>query len=163
MKHVRMMGVAFFLLAMQLVCLPVKADDKADYLKLAQKVRQEVWDNTPADFKKRTVPAKYKNESAVILSYYRELSADYYRKATTELFVNLRLTRQIDCEDMERMLIQLNDKKALKDYSEFSFRTKSKKWVGAYHNKTNTVLGIRVLKKDGKVQVVDFDDYVDVK
>lgn len=30
MKHVRMMGVAFFLLAMQLVCLPVKADDKAD-------------------------------------------------------------------------------------------------------------------------------------
>ena len=45
MKHVRMMGVAFFLLAMQLVCLPVKADDKADYLNLAQKVRQEVWDN----------------------------------------------------------------------------------------------------------------------
>ncbi len=73
---------------MQLVCLPVKADDKADYLKLAQKVRQEVWDNTPADFKKRTVPAKYKNESAVILSYYRKLSTDYYRKATTELFVS---------------------------------------------------------------------------
>ena len=163
MKHVRMMGVAFFLLAMQLVCLPVKADDKADYLKLAQKVRQEVWDNTPADFKKRTVPAKYKNESAVILSYYRELSTDYYRKATTELFVNLRLTRQIDCEDMERMLIQLNDKKALKDYSEFSFLTKSKKWQGGYHHTTNTILGIRVLKKDGTVQVVDFDDYVDVK
>ena len=138
MKHVRMMGVAFFLLAMQLVCLPVKADDKADYLKLAQKVRQEVWDNTPADFKKRTVPAKYKNESAVILSYYRELSTDYYRKATTELFVNLRLTRQIDCEDMERMLIQLNDKKALKDYSEFSFRTKNTK-------KTNINAGIRLL------------------
>ena len=51
MKNVRMAGVAFFLLMMQLVCLPVKADDKADYLKLAQKVRQEVWDNTPADFK----------------------------------------------------------------------------------------------------------------
>ena len=163
MKNVRMAGVAFFLLMMQLVCLPVKADDKADYLKLAQKVRQEVWDNTPADFKKRTVPAKYKNESAVILSYYRELSTDYYRKATTELFVNLRLTRQIDCEDMERMLIQINDKKALKDYSEFSFLTKSKKWQGGYHHTTNTILGIRVLKKDGMVQVVDFDDYVDVK
>lgn len=163
MKNVRMMGVAFFLLVMQLVCLSVKADDKADYLKLAQKVRQEVWDNTPADFKKRAVPEKYKNESAVILSYYRELSTDYYRKATTELFISLRLTRQIDCNDMERMLIQINDKKALKDYSEFSFRTKSKKWQGGYHNKTNTILGIRVLKKDGKVQVVDFDDYVDVE
>lgn len=163
MKNVRMTGVAFFLLMMQLVCLSVKADNKADYLKLAQKVRQEVWDNTPVDFKKRAVPEKYKKESAVILSYYKELSTDYYRKATTELFISGRLTRQIDCEDMERMLIQINDKKALKDYSEFSFLTKSKKWQGGYHHTTNTILGIRVLKKDGTVQVVDFDDYVDVK
>ena len=163
MKNVRMAGVAFFLLMMQLVCLSVKADDKADYLKLAQKVRQEVWDNTPVDFKKRAVPEKYKKESAVILSYYKELSTDYHRKATTELFISGRLTRQIDCEDMERMLIQINDKKALKDYSEFSFLTKSKKWLGGYHHTTNTILGIRVLKKDGTVQVVDFDDYVDVK
>lgn len=37
MKNVRMAGVAFFLLMMQLVCLSVKADNKADYLKLAQK------------------------------------------------------------------------------------------------------------------------------
>ena len=114
MKNVRMAGVAFFLLMMQLVCLSVKADNKADYLKLAQKVRQEVWDNTPVDFKKRAVPEKYKKESAVILSYYKELSTDYHRKATTELFISGRLTRQIDCEDMERMLIQINDKKALR-------------------------------------------------
>lgn len=163
MKNVRMAGVAFFLLMMQLVCLSVKADNKADYLKLAQKVRQEVWDNTPVDFKKRAVPEKYKKESAVILSYYKELSTDYHRKATTELFISGRLTRQIDCEDMERMLIQINDKKALEDYSEFSFLTKSKKWQGGYHHTTNTIMGIRVLKKDGTVQVVDFDDYVDVK
>ena len=163
MKNVRMAGVAFFLLMMQLVCLSVKADNKADYLKLAQKVRQEVWDNTPVDFKKRAVPEKFKKESAVILSYYKELSTDYHRKATAELFISGRLTRQIDCEDMERMLIQINDKKALKDYSEFSFLTKSKKWLGGYHHTTNTILGIRVLKKDGTVQVVDFDDYVDVK
>ena len=163
MKNVRMAGVAFFLLMMQLVCLSVKADNKADYLKLAQKVRQEVWDNTPVDFKKRAVPEKFKKESAVILSYYKELSTDYHRKATTELFISGRLTRQIDCEDMERMLIQINDKKALKDYSEFSFLTKSKKWQGGYHHTTNTIMGIRVLKKDGTVQVVDFDDYVDVK
>ena len=163
MKNVRMAGVAFFLLMMQLVCLSVKADNKADYLKLAQKVRQEVWDNTPVDFKKRAVPEKFKKESAVILSYYKELSTDYHRKATTELFISGRLTRQIDCEDMERMLIQINDKKALKDYSEYSFLTKSKKWQGGYHHTTNTILGIRVLKKNGTVQVVDFDDYVDVK
>ena len=66
---------------------------------LAQKVRQEVWSSTPADFQKRTVPDRYKNASAVILSYYRELSTDYYRKATADLVLNLRLTRQIDCTD----------------------------------------------------------------
>ena len=141
----------------------MNADEKADYLKLAQKVRQEVWSSTPADFQKRTVPDRYKNASAIILSYYRELSTDYYRKATADLVLNLRLTRQIDCTDMERMLIQINDKKALKDYSEFTFKTKSRKWTWGYHHKTQTVLGIRVIKKNGNVQEVSLDDYVDVK
>ena len=77
--------------------------------------------------------------------------------------LNLRLTRQIDCTDMERMLIQINDKKALKDYSEFTFKTKSRKWTWGYHHKTQTVLGIRVIKKNGNVQEVSLDDYVDVK
>ena len=77
--------------------------------------------------------------------------------------LNLRLTRQTDCTDMERMLIQINDKKALKDYSEFTFKTKSRKWTWGYHHKTQTVLGIRVIKKNGNVQEVSLDDYVDVK
>lgn len=64
---------------------------------------------------------------------------------------------------MERMLIQINDKKALKDYSEFTFKTKSRKWTWGYHHKTQTVLGIRVIKKNGNVQEVSLDDYVDVK
>lgn len=163
MGKIKVIRVVFSILLVQLFTLSVNADEKADYLKLAQKVRQEVWSSTPADFKKRTVPDRYKNASAVILSYYRELSTDYYRKATADLVLNLRLTRQIDCTDMERMLIQINDKKALKDYSEFTFKTKSRKWTWGYHHKTQTVLGIRVIKKNGNVQEVSLDDYVDVK
>lgn len=163
MGKIKVIRVVFCILLVQLFTLSVNADEKADYLKLAQKVRQEVWSSTPADFQKRTVPDKYKNASAVILSYYRELSTDYYRKATADLVLNLRLTRQIDCTDMERMLIQINDKKALKDYSEFTFKTKSRKWTWGYHHKTQTVLGIRVIKKNGNVQEVSLDDYVDVK
>lgn len=163
MGKIKVIRVVFSILLVQLLALSVNADEKADYLKLAQKVRQEVWSSTPADFQKRTVPDRYKNASAVILSYYRELSTDYYRKATADLVLNLRLTRQIDCTDMERMLIQINDKKALKDYSEFTFKTKSRKWTWGYHHKTQTVLGIRVIKKNGKVQEVSLDDYVDVK
>lgn len=163
MGKIKVIRVVFSILLVQLFTLSVNADEKADYLKLAQKVRQEVWSSTPADFQKRTVPDRYKNASAVILSYYRELSTDYYRKATADLVLNLRLTRQIDCTDMERMLIQINDKKALKDYSEFTFKTKSRKWTWGYHHKTQTVLGIRVIKKNGNVQEVNLDDYVDVK
>lgn len=163
MGKIKVIRVVFCILLVQLFTLSVNADEKADYLKLAQKVRQEVWSSTPADFQKRTVPDRYKNASAVILSYYRELSTDYYRKATADLVLNLRLTRQIDCTDMERMLIQINDKKALKDYSEFTFKTKSRKWTWGYHHKTQTVLGIRVIKKNGNVQEVSLDDYVDVK
>lgn len=163
MGKIKVIRVVFSILLVQLFTLSVNADEEADYLKLAQKVRQEVWSSTPADFQKRTVPDRYKNASAVILSYYRELSTDYYRKATADLVLNLRLTRQIDCTDMERMLIQINDKKALKDYSEFTFKTKSRKWTWGYHHKTQTVLGIRVIKKNGNVQEVSLDDYVDVK
>lgn len=163
MGKIKVIRVVFSILLVQLFTLSVNADEKADYLKLVQKVRQEVWSSTPADFQKRTVPDRYKNASAVILSYYRELSTDYYRKATADLVLNLRLTRQIDCTDMERMLIQINDKKALKDYSEFTFKTKSRKWTWGYHHKTQTVLGIRVIKKNGNVQEVSLDDYVDVK
>lgn len=163
MGKIKVIRVVFSILLVQLFTLSVNADEKADYLKLAQKVRQEVWSSTPADFQKRTVPDRYKNASAVILSYYRELSTDYYRKATADLVLNLRLTRQIDCTDMECMLIQINDKKALKDYSEFTFKTKSRKWTWGYHHKTQTVLGIRVIKKNGNVQEVSLDDYVDVK
>lgn len=163
MGKIKVIRVVFSILLVQLLTLSVNADEKADYLKLAQKVRQEVWSSTPADFQKRTVPDRYKNASAVILSYYRELSTDYYRKATADLVLNRRLTRQIDCTDMERMLIQINDKKALKDYSEFTFKTKSRKWTWGYHHKTQTVLGIRVIKKNGNVQEVSLDDYVDVK
>ena len=163
MGKIKVIRVVFSILLVQLLTLSVNADEKADYLKLAQKVRQEVWSSTPADFQKRTVPDRYKNASAVILSYYRELSTDYYRKATADLVLSLRLTRQIDCTDMERMLIQINDKKALKDYSEFTFKTKSRKWTWGYHHKTQTVLGIRVIKKNGNVQEVSLDDYVDVK
>lgn len=163
MGKIKVIRVVFSILLVQLFTLSVNADEKADYLKLAQKVRHEVWSSTPADFQKRTVPDRYKNASAVILSYYRELSTDYYRKATADLVLNLRLTRQIDCTDMERMLIQINDKKALKDYSEFTLKTKSRKWTWGYHHKTQTVLGIRVIKKNGNVQEVSLDDYVDVK
>ena len=56
MGKIKVIRVVFSILLVQLFTLSVNADEKADYLKLAQKVRQEVWSSTPADFQKRTVP-----------------------------------------------------------------------------------------------------------
>ena len=89
MGKIKVIRVVFSILLVQLLTLSVNADEKADYLKLAQKVRQEVWSSTPADFQKRTVPDRYKNASAVILSYYRELSTDtIFSKLTLDNLLN---------------------------------------------------------------------------
>lgn len=52
MGKIKVIRVVFSILLVQLLTLSVNADEKADYLKLAQKVRQEVWSSTPADFQK---------------------------------------------------------------------------------------------------------------
>ena len=43
MGKIKVIRVVFSILLVQLLTLSVNADEKADYLKLAQKVRQEVW------------------------------------------------------------------------------------------------------------------------
>ena len=48
MGKIKVIRVVFSILLVQLLTLSVNADEKADYLKLAQKVRQEVWSSTPA-------------------------------------------------------------------------------------------------------------------
>jgi len=55
MGKIKVIRVVFSILLVQLLTLSVNADEKADYLKLAQKVRQEVWSSTPADFQKRQI------------------------------------------------------------------------------------------------------------
>ena len=49
------------------IALPSLAFDNNDYKKFVEKVKEEVWGQDLPQFKKRNVPAKYKNESAVIL------------------------------------------------------------------------------------------------
>lgn len=56
MGKIKVIRVVFSILLVQLLTLSVNADEKADYLKLAQKVRQEVWSSTPADFQNERFP-----------------------------------------------------------------------------------------------------------
>ena len=56
MKKMDVLKASLCWLVLLLSCVTARADEKSDYLKLAQQVREEVWNDTPADFKKREVP-----------------------------------------------------------------------------------------------------------
>ena len=58
MKKMDVLKASLCWLVLLLSCVTARADEKSDYLKLAQLVREEVWNDTPADFKKREVPEK---------------------------------------------------------------------------------------------------------
>ena len=56
------------LLLLAIIALPTLAFDDNDYQKFVKEVKEDVWKKDLPQFKNRTVPAQYKNESAVILA-----------------------------------------------------------------------------------------------
>ena len=50
MKKMDVLKASLCWLVLLLSCVTARADEKSDYLKLAQQVREEVWNDTPADF-----------------------------------------------------------------------------------------------------------------
>ena len=77
------------MLLLVLLSLPAMAFDNDDYLKYVQKVKEEVWGKDLPQFNNRTVPARYKNESAVVMAFYEELTVD---KGTSFNFLELGVT-----------------------------------------------------------------------
>lgn len=148
-------------LAMLLPFASMRADDDEDYRKYAEEVRQEIWQKQMPEFQQTKCPDKYKGHSAVILAAYSEVITDQHRKAKLyDILVNKRLTREVSCESYYRQLLAINDVNALKKYSEFDFQTSSKSYFYQWKSENTLVLGIRIIKPDGKVVEVGTDDYV---
>ena len=70
----------FTLLLLAVIALPALAFDDNDYQKFVKEVKQDVWGRNLPQFNNRTIPAQYKNESAVILARYEELTVDLSKK-----------------------------------------------------------------------------------
>ena len=68
------------LLLLAIIALPTLAFDDNDYQKFVKEVKEDVWKKDLPQLKNRTVPEQYKNESAVILARYEELSIDLSKK-----------------------------------------------------------------------------------
>lgn len=148
---------------MLLMALPGKAFDQKDYKAYAEEMRKTVWaqDGLP-EFKNYKCPAKYKNESAVILAAYDELLLDQKSKLKT-FALNFYTIKQLNYNRLNRQLIYINDEASLKKFSEFDYKTFSKVHnTGIGDDIERNVLGVRVIKPNGTIKEVSTDDYVTV-
>ena len=143
------------------IALPSLAFDNNDYKKFVEKVKEEVWGQELPQFKNRNVPAKYKNESAVILARYEEVIVD--QKHKFNFWTRDKLVKQINGTQIQRYLIQIKDKAALDKFSTFDFRTYNRSYSYFGRDDHRTVLGVKVIKADGTERIIDSSDYQDVE
>ena len=97
------------MLISSIVALPMMAFDKNDYLKFVKEVKQEVWAKNLPQFNNREVPAQYKNESAIVLARYEELTVDQSKKFN---FYYVTSLKQYTSIHLKRYLIKINDNSA---------------------------------------------------
>ena len=161
MKLIKSFSLLFFCL----VCISftARADDAQDYKLFADEVRTSGYSMDLPEFEIKDIPEKYSGESAVFVAIYHELNA---RKKTGfgHLPGTIRFSAKARVEGGElcRMLIHINDKAALNKFAEFDFSTDMKKKMSNAHRKQRNVMGVRVIKPDGRVVDISTDDFVEV-
>ena len=151
------------LLVMLLTLTPVHADDEKKYLKFAAELREKVWSDDDPMFKNYTCPQQYSDPdvcSAVILASCTD--AEVTRKSFIRMTGLLMLdnNKKLGRHELNRMLIKLNDAAALKKFSEFDYTTFKKSYYKGMEDKRQQVLGVRVIKPDGRIVDVNTDDYM---
>ncbi len=102
-----------------------------------EKENDKIFGDEDQGFRVKTVPDKWKNESAVILD--QNIQFEYYTAS-----------HEYTCDEYVRKRIMLLDKAAIEANSTFSFLP-------------NQEVGFRVIKKDGTMKKVSALDAVDIK
>ena len=153
-----LMGV----LALLFITPNANADDKEKYKLFAEETRKEVWALELPEFTNTAVPEKYKDESAVILAAHSRLEVTKKTRFNVGAFLGgfHYIDREVNCRDLYRMLVQINDKAALKEFSEFDYKAEIRKKEWRDDENYQQVLGVRIIKPDGTVNEVSTDEYM---
>lgn len=140
------------------ICILSFGQKKAEKQKkeAEEALRQEIWNWTDPAFKATEVPEKWKNESAVILAKSYQYEYNQVKKGGSYFFFST--AGQIYEKLTFRKRIKILDKAALSEYSEFSFFDEDNSTY--WKEESGVVLGIRVIKADGKVINVPIDEAV---
>lgn len=147
-----------------LTAFTVRADEASDYKAFVEETKAWVYSMDLPAFEVRDVPEKYKDESAVYIAIYNGL--DIRRNTTAgRLPGTLRYSsdKRLEGGDLQRVLVQINDQSALEEFSEYDFSTDVTLKYDMARKKRRQVLGVKVIKPDGREIEVDTEEYVDVK
>lgn len=164
LPHLPQRLILFFLLAIvPIIALTqknkVEEKETAKYNVGAETIRKEVWAWNKPEFAVRKVPAEYANASKVILARHIEINFDSKLTTGANGFLVL-LYRELMATEILRELVKINDKSAIDDYSEISFKQIERRG-GLFLDKiTNIYVGVRVLKPDGNIKEINTDDFV---
>lgn len=107
-------------------------------------VDELLWGKSDEYNKVTEVPAKWKEESAVIIYKYHYYG--YHKFGTSVKYTNAVRER-----------IKLQDAAAVKDYSEFSFRDKFRSDKGYGSREATGIFGAKIIKPNGKEILIDVD------
>lgn len=120
-----------------------------DFLETLEVNAKPLWEDKQPAFKQSAIPEKYKDESAVILGYRRMVSID---KKSRSGFLTKGERSLIFLENV-RFRIRLNDRNAVRNFTEIYFR---------YTDKLDG-FSARITKPDGTVSRVALDRAVSVE
>ncbi|HEY0067339.1 MAG TPA: DUF3857 domain-containing protein [Flavisolibacter sp.] len=120
------------------------AQDDRKYKEEADDIRKEVWAWDRPEFRVQTVPDKYAGVSSVVIARHTEIRVGDIKR--------------MPLMEIDRELVQINDKAAVDKYSRLSY-TQLSRGRGS-HGKSVVYVGVRVIKPDGSVKEIDADDIV---
>jgi hypothetical protein len=110
-----------------------------------EELEERFWKDSGATIIKKIIPNGWENESAVILTddrYYQ-----YINSGTTVYFTSSK-----------HELIKIQDQSSLEGFSEIKLNNDSKvSFLWNTYSKSETIIGIRLIKSDGSVIVVDIE------
>lgn len=138
------------------LCYIVATDLCAQSAEIEKRIKEDLWDKCPKEFKATTVPERWKDESAVVLAFHREYIGDFTTKVTGIANVNRFYIEKLNYH----YRIKLQDKAAVVDFSDLSFDSKVIKSNLFGRASAYRVICIKVIKPDGTEKEVDMSQAV---
>lgn len=151
-----------FILSIIFIGLGIGSSNAATYdEKFFKKAAEIVWAMELPDFNPTVeIPdtSLYDGESAIILAAYTGVNIKLSERFNLSKFSSTgkEFTSATDAKITTRIMIKLNDSKAVEEYSEFDIDSKDKESISNYsYQYTNSAFGARIHKPSGEIINVD--------